>query len=178
MGGAGVQRGFSVTGIRRYTDCGHRARVWGPRYLDHSFRNLPLVVNRSHNQRSPMTHPSPAQALQRAPRACFAETTPAVLRCENGRRVPGKLQVISITGGLLCLPKPMDEGSRVKLMFLTSSGSVLGAAEMLSPLSWRLQPFKFVSLYEDDQRRLQSAIQSSLDQSRRDVAQMERHRAW
>jgi len=92
--------------------------------------------------------------------------------------VPGKLQVISLTGGLLCLPEPLEQGCLVKLMFLTRGGSVLGAAEMLSPISWKLQPFKFVRLYDDDQRRLQTAIQSSLDQNRRDVGQMERFRAW
>jgi hypothetical protein len=63
-------------------------------------------------------------------------------------------------------------------MFLTGSGSVFGVVEMLSPISWSLQPFKFVGLYEDDQQRLKIAIQSSLDQNRRDHGQMERHRAW
>ncbi|MFZ1931190.1 MAG: hypothetical protein WAU50_18775, partial [Candidatus Sulfotelmatobacter sp.] len=87
-------------------------------------------------------------------------------------------QVISLSGGLLCLSKPLDQGSVVKLMFLTSSGSILGAAEMLSPISWHLHPFKFVRLYDDDQERLESAIQSSLDRNRRDRVQMERFRAW
>ena len=126
----------------------------------------------------PMTYFPLPEASRRAPRTCFAETTPAVLRCQDGHRVPGKLQVISLTGGLLCLPEPLDQGCQVKLMFLTRGGSVLGAAEMLSPVSWKLQPFKFVRLYDDDQRRLQTAIQSSLDQNRRDVGQMERFRAW
>jgi hypothetical protein len=123
-------------------------------------------------------HLSPQQASLRAPRTCFAETTPAVLRCPNGRRVSGKLQVISLTGGLLCLSRPLDHGCQVKLMFLTGRGSVFGVAEMLSPISWSLQPFKFVGLYSDDQQRLKMAIQSSLDQNRRDYDQMERYRAW
>jgi hypothetical protein len=118
------------------------------------------------------------QASWRAPRTRFAETTPAVLRCQDGRRVRGKLQIISLTGGLLGLSKPLDQGCQVKLMFLTRSGSVLGAAEMLSPVTWGLQPFKFVKLYDDDELRLQAAIQSSLDQSRHDHGQMERYRAW
>ncbi len=125
-----------------------------------------------------MTHLPQPQASRRAPRTCFAETTPAVLRCQDGRRVSGKLHVISLSGGLLCLSKPLDQGSQVKLMFLTGRGTVLGAAEMLSPISWSLQPFKFVGLYDDDQQRLEAAIQSSLDQNRRDPVQIERHRAW
>ena len=115
---------------------------------------------------------------ERSPRTRFAETTPAVLRCQDGHRVTGKLQVISLTGGLLGLSKPLDRGSQVKLMFLTHKGSVLGAVEMLIPVSWGLQPFRFTGLYEDDQRRLQAAIQSSLEQNRRDREQIERYRAW
>lgn len=53
-------------------------------------------------------------------------------------------------------------------MFLTRKGSVLGAAEMLRPETWGLQPFKFVKLYDDDECRLQAAIQSSLGPNRRD----------
>lgn len=88
------------------------------------------------------------------------------------------MEVISLTGGLLCLSKPLDRGSQVKLMFLTRRGSVLGAAEMLSPVNWGLQPFKFVRLYDDDEVRLQAAIQSSLDENGRDHWQIEKYRAW
>jgi hypothetical protein len=125
-----------------------------------------------------MTYFPLPQASRRAPRTSFAEDTPAVLRCQDGRRVPGKLQVISVTGGLLCLSDPLDQGSQVKVMFLTHGGSVLGAAEMLSPVSQKLQPFKFVRLYDDDHRRLQAAIQLSLDQNRHNHGQIERGRAW
>jgi hypothetical protein len=125
-----------------------------------------------------MTFSSPVQPTRRAPRAFFTETTPAVLRCVDGRSRRGKLQVISLTGGLLSLPIPLDCGSRVKLMFLTSKGSVLGAAEMLSPLSWGMQPFKFLKLYDDDEQRLDAAIQTSLRRSRSGYGMMERFRAW
>ena len=125
-----------------------------------------------------MTYFPQRSASLRAPRICFTETTPAVLRFGNGRCVPAKIQVISLSGGLLCLSKPVDQGSRVKLMFLTCSGSVLGAAEMLSPISWSLQPFKFLGLHDADQRTLQAAIRSSLDQNRLDQGLIERYRAW
>ncbi|MGB8732150.1 MAG: PilZ domain-containing protein [Candidatus Sulfotelmatobacter sp.] len=118
------------------------------------------------------------RATRRAQRTSFAETTPVVLRCKDGRRVPGKLQVISLSGGLLCLPQPLDQGSQVKLMFLTRKGSVLGAAEMLSPISWGTQPFKFVKLYDDDERRLDAAIQLSVEQNRLQRVQMDNPRAW
>jgi hypothetical protein len=125
-----------------------------------------------------MLPPPPRHAARRAPRTTFSETTPAVLRSRNGSRVRGKLLVISLTGGLLWVSKPLDLGSRVKLIFLTGKGSVLGAAEMLSSVSWTLQPFKFVKLYDDDKVRLQAAIQSSLNQNRRSHVEVERFRAW
>jgi hypothetical protein len=70
------------------------------------------------------------------------EATPAVLRCEDGSRLSGDLQVISLTGGLLGLSRPLALGSQVKLMFVTRKGSVQGAAEMLCPVSRGLQPFR------------------------------------
>lgn len=124
-------------------------------------------------------------AKQRAPRAHLGSITSAVLRLSDGRCVPGKLQVISVTGGLLCLPRPVEQGARAKLMFLTRSGSVLGVAEMLRPVALDLQPFRFVTLCDDDQDRLQAAIRSSLEgsrrehqQNRRKHEQIETHRAW
>jgi len=125
-----------------------------------------------------MSIPSPQQVPKRAPRTSFAEITHAVLRCENGSRVLGTLQLISTTGGLLGLEKPLDQGSRVKLMFLTGKGSVLGAAEMLRPVSWVQQPFKFTKLHNDDQQRLNAAIQISLAQGRGALGLVERTRAW
>jgi hypothetical protein len=114
----------------------------------------------------------------RAPRVRFKEVTPAVVRLRNGWRVSGQLVMISTTGGLLCLSKPLDQGSEVKVMFLTQSGPVLGAAEMLSPVSDGSQPFKFTELYNDDRRRLQAAIQLSQEQNRQDYKQIEMFRAW
>lgn len=127
----------------------------------------------------------PHAAKQRPERARFSEVTPVVLRFADGNRGSGTLQVVSVTGGLLTVPKPFIQGSTAKLMFLTRAGSVLGVAEMLSPLSWDQQPFRFVSLHHDDETRLQTAIQSSREQNRRDLKQSQRElslvdnfRAW
>jgi hypothetical protein len=109
-------------------------------------------------------------------RVRFADT-PAVLRFPDGRRATGQLQLISITGGLLSVPRPVDKGCQVKLMFLTDSGPVLGAAEMLTPLSWGQQPFRFLALEEGDRRILRSAIQSSLEQRGREEEWIEKYRA-
>lgn len=122
---------------------------------------------------------------RRADRARFADTVPAVLRFPDGQRASGKLKVVSVTGGLLSLARPIRQGSVAKLMFLTPAGAVLGSAEMLSPVSWELQPFRFVGLPDDDHSRLQSTIQSCLqhdkqnqERVRRHCHQVENFRAW
>ncbi len=59
-------------------------------------------------------------------------------------------------------------------MFLTAAGLVLGSAEMLSPISWGLQPFRFVALADDDEDRLKTVIQRSVEQKRTNHGQIER----
>lgn len=103
---------------------------------------------------------------RRAERAHLAEPTPVVLRFHDGQRASGMLKVISITGGLLAVSRPVTQGATAKLMFLTHAGSVLGMAEMLSPITWDQQAFKFISLHHDDESRLQTAIQACREQSR------------
>jgi len=61
------------------------------------------------------------------------------------------LEVFSATGGLLCLPKPLIRGTRIRVMFVTPKGPVLGAAEMLTPVSWNQQAFRFVTPAHEDQ---------------------------
>jgi len=129
--------------------------------------------------------PQSQSAPRRPDRVRFDENTPVVLRFSDGRRFSGQLQVVSVTGGLICLSRPFEPGSMVKLMFLTKSGSVLGQAQMLSPVAWDHQPFRFTALHDDDRYRLQTAIQSRLTQSQRqdeqrsrEREQMEKFRAW
>ena len=114
---------------------------------------------------------------RRAPRLNLSDLTPAVLRFEDGHRTQGQLEVISLTGGILGLPKPVVRESRVKLMFVTPTGPVLGTAEMLKPVSWNQQPFRFVGLEKDDQRRLHDSIQSSFGQVSKDQEWIDKYRA-
>jgi hypothetical protein len=111
-----------------------------------------------------MPTPSQAAYYHRSPRARLFGTTPVALRFADGRHGRGELKVVSLTGGLLSLQRPLDWGCRVKLMFLSQTGVVLGEAEMLSPDCWSRQPFRFVALDESDQCRLRAAIELSLGQ--------------
>jgi len=107
----------------------------------------------------------PVLASRRATRVRLPNSTPAVLRCQDGSRVAGNLEVISVAGGMLRLPHPLDPNTRASLMFLSDGGPVLGKAEMLSPLSRTQQAFRFVALDRNYQRNLRIGIQSHLSQS-------------
>lgn len=119
-----------------------------------------------------------SEPAQRAPRAHFADPVPAVLRFKDGRRLPARLKTVSVTGGLLAVRHPIDAGSDAKLMVLTATGMVLASAEMLSPISWNLQPFRFVALDVEDEARLQTVVQSYVERQRGGQSQIERLRAW
>ena len=119
--------------------------------------------------------PQPQQ--WRHPRARLETNTPAVLRFPNGQRTWAKLQVVSLTGGLLSIPQPVMQGSQVKVMFLTASGSVLGGAEMLRPMTNALQPFRFVSIAADDQRRLGTLIVERSNRNKSEQDWIEKLRA-
>jgi len=106
-----------------------------------------------------------AQIPRRSPRLQLAEFTPIVLRCRDGHRVSGRLQCISMTGGLVTPASLLPPGALVKLMFVTPKGPVAGMAEMLHPVSWTEQPFKFSAIPKSDQQRLQSVIQPSREQA-------------
>ena len=96
---------------------------------------------------------------RRVPRVRITDLTPVVLRLPDGGCHRGKLETISLTGGLLSLSQVLDRGSHISLVFLTDSGPVRGTAEMLSPVSKEQQPFRFVALERDDQRRLRLIVQ-------------------
>lgn len=112
----------------------------------------------------PQPHPS-----RRAARVQLEESVLAAILLEDGRRAKAKLQSISVTGGLLQLPRSLGKGAFVELAFQTQSGPVHGMAEILSPTrkttSGVLQPFRFVALDDNDHRRLRTALDHVADRS-------------
>jgi hypothetical protein len=109
-----------------------------------------------------------ANRANRAPRVKLAGTVLSLVRLENGRETRGKLHQLSITGGLLHLEKPLDEGIKVEVIFHVGSSTVRSKARMLFPL-WAtqgyLQPFEFSDLSEEDRCNLQTDLQQLLDRS-------------
>jgi hypothetical protein len=113
-----------------------------------------------------MVKASSANATPRAPRVKLAGTVLSLVRLENGRQTRGRLHQLSITGGLLHLETPLDEGIKVELIFHVGDSTVRSKARMLFPM-WAtqgyLQPFEFADLGEEDRSNLQADLQRLLD---------------
>jgi PilZ domain len=116
-----------------------------------------------------MTHFPQVHPQRRSPRIQLGGSIPALVLLEDGQRAKAKLQTISVTGGLLRLPKSLSEGDFVEVAFQIQGGPVRGMAEMLSPVqaasAASLQPFRFVALGDDDHRTLRMAVDSVTDRS-------------
>jgi hypothetical protein len=132
-----------------------------------------------------MPYAPQTQFRERAERVGFDEKTPVVVRFAGGVRCSAQLQVISVTGGMLCLQRPVQPGAVGKLMFLSSKGCITGDAQMLSPVAWDRQPFKFTTLGDDDRYKLQTIVKRQGSSHRRqnelrgrERLQMENFRAW
>ena len=116
-----------------------------------------------------MTHYPQPNATNRATRIQLGSEGMALLKSEGGERMKGKLQTVSVTGGLLRLAKALEEGDFVEVAFQTLNGPVHGMAEMLRPVRKAknkvacLQPFRFVALGDQDHHKLSMVLDSALD---------------
>jgi hypothetical protein len=100
-----------------------------------------------------------AGPARRSQRLRLADSIPIVLRRQDGQRIAGKLQCVSLTGGLVVPASLLPAGSMVRLIFVTPKGPVTGTAEMLRPVSWEEQPFRFAAIANSDQHRLRAVIE-------------------
>jgi hypothetical protein len=113
-----------------------------------------------------MVKASSVNATPRAPRVKLAGTVLSLVRLENGRQTRGRLHQLSITGGLLYLETPLDEGIKVEVIFHVGESTVRSKARMLFPM-WAtqgyLQPFEFDGLDDEDRCNLQVDLQRLLN---------------
>lgn len=107
------------------------------------------------------------QPRRRAPRANVRGSIAAVVRLENGRQLAAKLQIISITGGLLDLAAYLEERTWVDVTIYLSSGPVRATAEMMFPMLGAvsyLQPFRFTNLGGDELHAIDQEVNAVLQQ--------------
>jgi hypothetical protein len=120
-----------------------------------------------------MTHFPQPNSAKRATRVKFGGSVLVTIRSEASGTVRAKLQVLSTTGGLFVLAKPLQPGDFVAVTFRTSQGAVRGMAEILQPTrkstSGCLQPFRFVALDDEDHAKLRRAMELQLDKTVIDV---------
>ena len=86
----------------------------------------------------------------------------ALVLLENGRQIRGRMNQLSVNGGLVSLERPLDEGIRVTVVFHLGF-SVRCRAQMLFPM-WAtqgcLQPFRFLDLSEADRASLNRELEN------------------
>ncbi len=87
----------------------------------------------------------------------------ALVLLENGRQIRGRMNQLSVNGGLLSLEHPLDEAIKVTVVFHLGSTSIRCRAHMLFPM-WAtqgcLQPFRFVELLEADRGSLNRELEA------------------
>jgi hypothetical protein len=87
----------------------------------------------------------------------------ALVVLENGRQIRGRMNQLSVNGGLLSLESPLDEGIRVTVVFHLGCTSVRCRAQMLFPM-WAtqgcFQPFRFLELAEDSRGSLNRELEN------------------
>jgi len=116
-----------------------------------------------------MTHFPQPHPQHRATRVQLSDYTSALVKLEDGQRAKGKIQTVSVNGGLLQLAKALEEGDFVEVAFQTTSGPVHGMAEMLHPrqvsANFILQAFRFVALDDQDHSTLALTVNSTAERN-------------
>jgi hypothetical protein len=80
---------------------------------------------------------------------------------ENGRQIRGRMNQLSVNGGLLSLERPLDEAIRVTVLFHLGTTTIRCRARMMFPM-WAtkgcLQPFRFLDLPDADRDNLSGEL--------------------
>src|SRR5271163_1583218 len=87
----------------------------------------------------------------------------ALVLLENGRQIRGRMNQLSVNGGLVSLEQPLDEAIRVTVLYHLGLTSIRCRAQMLFPM-WAtqgcLQPFRFLELPDASRTRLNMELES------------------
>jgi len=115
-----------------------------------------------------MSHFFQRQPPRRAPRVNLGGKISAVIRLENGRQISGKLQQLSVTGGMLDIAAYLEERTWANVTIYLSSGIMRATAEMMFPMrggTGYLQPFRFTNIGAEELHALDREITELIKQS-------------
>jgi hypothetical protein len=115
--------------------------------------------------------PAITQKGQRGTRVKLGGSVLVLVLLENGRQIRGRMNQLSVNGGLVSLEQPLDESIRVTVLFHIGLTSVRCRAQMLFPM-WAtqgcLQPFRFLELAEASRsslgRELETRVRAGASQ--------------
>ena len=100
---------------------------------------------------------------QRGSRVKLGGSILVVVVLENGRQIRGRMNQLSVNGGLVSLEHPLDEGIRVTVVFHLGCTSIRCRSQMLFPM-WAtqgcLQPFRFLELPEANRASLNRELEA------------------
>ncbi len=98
-----------------------------------------------------MSSTATTQKKPRGSRVKLGGSILALVVLENGRQIRGRMNQLSVNGGLVSLERPLDEGIKVTVVFHLGVTSIRCRAQMIFPM-WAtqgcLQPFRFLELPE------------------------------
>jgi hypothetical protein len=80
---------------------------------------------------------------------------------ENGRQIRGRMNQLSVNGGLISLEEPLNEAIRVTVLFHLGTTSTRCRARMMFPM-WAtqgcMQPFRFLEFPDQDRENLRKEL--------------------
>jgi hypothetical protein len=108
---------------------------------------------------------STAETIQKSKRGSRVKLGGSILALavlENGRQIRGRMNQLSINGGLVSLENPLDEGIRVTIVFHLGCTTIRCRAQMLFPM-WAtqgcLQPYRFLDLPDTSRTSLNRELE-------------------
>jgi hypothetical protein len=112
-----------------------------------------------------------AAKRRRASRVKLGGSIAVLMLLENGRQIRGRMNQLSLNGGLVSIEQPVDEGIPVTVLFHLGCTSVRCRAQMMFPM-WAtkgcFQPFRFLDLPEASRaslnRELKDLVRSGATQ--------------
>lgn len=106
-------------------------------------------ANLSQDELARMNPTNTTQRCRRGSRVKLGGSILALVLLENGRQIRGRMNQLSVNGGLVSLDHPLDEGIRVTVLFHLGCTSIRSRAQVMFPM-WAtqgcLQPFRFMDL--------------------------------
>lgn len=113
-----------------------------------------------------MAHFPTTRARTRAPRVRIPNDERITLNL-GGKRAFATLRLLSLTGGLVEFPAPMDEVTLAEVVLMTIAGPVKALVEFLQapkPARPAARPFRFIAIDDNDYQRLSSTLKLMLKQ--------------